>query len=245
MSQTKKSRFFREMNETKDQSDDDFEFMKSYKTKNATKNWSNLEISEDLDEPETVSYYKKSELKLFTDTRDKFPQFLVDPRIQVRMTEKMGKGVFALENIAKNTLIESAPVVLVHKDTFSTLNVHNGSVHKMSEYPFGWGRDGLCAFALGYGGLYNHKVDCNVTWRPNYLYESLQYTTIRDIEAGEELFIRYLPIYKLGDLWFSDEESEKYAKIHEQQLKEDPGTLQTWKMLRSGDRLIKLSIQGI
>jgi len=241
MSQIKKSKFFREKSEVSHSSDDDFDFLGETRDKNIGRRSVIIETSDDpASESEVISYYKKSDLKLFTDTREKFPQYFVDPRVQVKMTEKMGKGCFATENISKNTLIESAPVLLVHKDTFSTLNSYNGSVHKMSEYPFGWGREGLCAFALGYGGIYNHKVECNVTWRPNYQYESLQYTTTRDIEAGEELFIRYLPIHKLGDLWFSDEESEKRAKIHEEEMKEDPGTFQTWKMLRAGDRIIKV-----
>lgn len=247
MSENKKSRFFREKSSVTVNVDDDSYFPSrlyvgpfSKRTEDSSVGMHVDENDSGTDDSETVHFYRKGETKLFTQIRSDLPQFFVDPRVQVRMTPTMGKGVFALEDIAKNTLIESAPVILVHKDTFSNLNSFNGGTHKFSEYPFGWGRDGLCAFSLGYGGIYNHKVNCNLAWRPNYQYESMQYTTTRDIVAGEELFIRYVPLYRLGDLWFEDEESEKYAKAYEKALKEDPGTLKTWKMFQQGSRLPKI-----
>ena len=133
------------------------------------------------------------------------------------MTPGMGKGCFATSRIDKNTLIESCPVILVHGDTFQNLNELNGGVHKLSEYPFSWGRDGMCAIALGYGGIYNHRPDPNVVWRPSYEHESIQYTTSRAIEAGEEIFIRYLPLNRLDSLWFEDPDSIKAADVWRKQ----------------------------
>lgn len=129
----------------------------------------------------------------------------------------MGKGCFATARIEKNTLIESAPVILVHNDTFKNLNEYNGGTHKLSEYPFSWGRDGMCALALGYGGIYNHKPEPNVVWRPSYEHESIQYTTCRDIEEGEEIFIRYLPLNRLDSLWFEDSASIEAANVWREQ----------------------------
>lgn len=247
MSETKKFKFFREKSDvTVTVSDDSYFPERSYigpYSKRSAVTSVGMEVDNEdssSDKLETVNFFRKGETKLFTQVRSDLPQFFVDPRVQVRMTPSMGKGVFATEDIAKNTLIESAPVILVHKDTFSTLNNFNGGVHKFSEYPFGWGRDGLCAFALGYGGIYNHKVNCNLAWRPNYDYESMQYTTTRDIVAGEELFIRYVPLYKLADLWFEDEESEKYAKAYEKAMREDPGTIKSWKLFQPGSKLPKI-----
>jgi hypothetical protein len=240
-----KTRFFREKLETENE-EIDWEipgrnlYVSPYTKKNVRGNGIEaVEESLDFDENVTVTY-KRNNNKFFTCARKDLPQFFVDSRVQVRMTQTMGKGCFALEKIEKNTVVESAPVILLHRDTFVNLNTYNDGTHKLSEYPFGWGRDGLVAFSLGYGGIYNHKVDPNLSWRPNYENESIQYTAVRDIEAGEELFIRYVPLYKLGDLWFVDEESERYAKAYEISMKEDPGTIKSWKMFKPGERLPKI-----
>lgn len=169
-------------------------------------------IPHEMEEDE-VEYVKRESQTLFRTDRSALPQWFIDPRVQVRTTPHMGKGCFTLGRIERNTLIESAPVILVHGDTFANLNEYNGGTHKLSEYPFAWGRDGMCAIALGYGGIYNHSHDPNVTWRPSYEHESIQYTACRDIEEGEEIFIRYLPLNKLDSLWFEDPNSIEVAGV--------------------------------
>lgn len=181
-----------------------------------------------------ISYVKNEGSRIFTVSRDQMPRWFIDPRVEVRMTPKMGKGCFATSRIEKNTLIESAPVILVHRDTFGNLNDYNGGVHKLSEYPFTWGVDGQCAIALGYGGIYNHNIAANVVWRPNHEYESIQYTTNRDIEVGEEIFIRYLPLSKLDLLWFEDPESEAEALKWKKDKRTNLGDMRTWDMERNG-----------
>ena len=238
-----KSRFFREQtnsNRSREIEDVEIPGQGLYVRPFALQKGASIGIDSPLKElqdfdPSIVVTYKRSATKIFTCARVDLPQYFVDSRVQVRMTENMGKGCFALEDIEKNTVVESAPIILVHKDTFGSLNDINGGTHKLSEYPFGWGRDGMVAFALGYGGIYNHKVNANLSWRPNYENEALQYTAVRDIKAGEEMFIRYLPLYRLSGLWFHDEESEEYAKKHEVSVHEDPGTIKSWKMFVSGE----------
>jgi len=181
-----------------------------------------------------VEYVKKSGGRLFKATRADLPRWFIDPRVQVQMTAGMGKGCFAIERIEKNTLIESSPVILVHGETFKNLNEANGGTSKISEYPFSWGRDGLCALALGYGGIFNHDPEPNVTWRPSYEHESIQYTTMRDIEAGEELYIRYLPLNRLDSLWFSDPKSEAIAGQWRNEEITMLGDIRTWDVYRKG-----------
>ena len=185
------------------------------------------------DDDQNITFVKKEGTNLFTVSRDRMPRWFIDRRVEVRMTPKMGKGCFALERIEKNTLIESAPVILVHRDTFKNLNDYNGGTHKLSEYPFTWGTDGLCAISLGYGGIYNHAVNNNLTWRPNHEYESLQYTATRDIEAGEELFVRYLPPNRMDMLWFDDPESEAEAQKWKREKRVDIGNIRTWDIQRN------------
>lgn len=174
-----------------------------------------IESEEETDA--NVEYVRKEGGQLFRASRDDLPRWFTDPRVQVRSSPGMGKGCFATARIEKNTLIESAPVILVHNDTFKNLNEYNGGTHKLSEYPFSWGRDGMCALALGYGGIYNHKPEPNVVWRPSYEHESIQYTTCRDIEEGEEIFIRYLPLNRLDSLWFEDSASIEAANVWREQ----------------------------
>jgi len=191
-------------------------------------------VPEDDEQEAGVTYTKKEGARLFTISRDSMPRWFIDRRVEVRMTPRMGKGCFALERIEKNTLIESAPVILVHRDTFKNLNDYNGGTHKLSEYPFSWGIDGMCAISLGYGGIYNHSVNPNVVWRPQHEYESLQYTTNRDIEAGEEIFVRYLPLDKLDHLWFEDPESEAEALKWRKDNRTNMGDIRTWDVYRKG-----------
>lgn len=193
---------------------------------------SSTTIIDGFDFDDTELTYKKSDENHipFSVPRNSLPQFFIDSRVQVRMTQTMGMGCFASDDIPINTIIESCPVILVHKDTFINLNTYNGSVHKLSEYPFNWGRDGFCAFALGYGGIYNHKVFPNVAWRPNYEIQSIQYVTKIDVKKGSELFIRYLPLTSLEKLWFFDEESEDFVKKRGEIPKENMGIISTWKL---------------
>lgn len=184
-------------------------------------------ISEDGDDS-NITFVKREGSKLFSVARESMPRWFIDRRVEVRMTQRMGKGCFALENIEKNTLIESAPVILMHRDTFRNLSDYNGGTHKLNEYPFSWGIDGLCAISLGYGGIYNHNVNNNLVWRPNHVYESLQYTTTRDIEAGEELFVRYLPPERMDLLWFDDPESEEMARLWKKEKRVNMGDVRTW-----------------
>jgi hypothetical protein len=183
----------------------------------------------ELDESELVLKKTESSKTLFSTPRDQLPDFFIDSRVQVKMTDAMGMGCFAIDDIPVNTIIESCPVILVHSDTFINLNQYNGGRHKLSEYPFGWGRDGLCAFALGYGGLYNHKAFPNVAWRPNHKIQSIQYVTKEDVKKGSELFIRYLPLDNLEMLWFSDDDSEEYVRQRGEKPKEMMGVISTWK----------------
>lgn len=244
----KKSRFFREKSEVASGNDVEEDFIagkslykRPFSKKSITEPGMDFSPEEYSDfDPDVTVTYKRDDKKLFTCSRNNLPQFFIDARVQVRMTDKMGKGCFALEKIEKNTVVESAPVIFLHRDTFVNLNEYNGGTHKLSEYPFSWGRDGLVVIALGYGGIYNHKVEPNLSWRPNYQTDSIQYTAVRDIEAGEELFIRYVPRHKLGDLWFSDEESEHCAKVYENAGREDPGTIKSWNMFKPGEKTPRL-----
>lgn len=218
-----KYRFFKEQEElsnfTVDDENGDLFFIPNGKEK---LNTSIIEPS-DYDDSELVYTHSSNSKIDFSQSRLDQPQYFIDKRIQVRKTPTMGLGCFSIEKIPEKTIIESCPVILVHRDTFLNLNLYNGAVHKLSEYPFNWRADGMVAFALGYGGIYNHSVSPNVVWRPDHNNQSIQFTSIKEIEPGQELFIRYLPLSNLDRLWFYDEDSVKYVKENKVESKKDLG----------------------
>ena len=188
-----------------------------------------------------VTYKKVDKSDMFVSRREEFPDFFIDHRLECKMTENMGRGVFAKETIPKNTLIESAPVILTHANILKEITAIHGKT-TLGEYPFGWGKNGLMAISMGWGGIYNHKARPNVYWKPNYKLESLEYTTIREIEKGEQLFIRYLPVWQLEQLWFHDEESEEIVEERNgmgDAWRENASTPTSWKILRPGLNKLK------
>ena len=68
------------------------------------------------------------------------------------------------------------------------------------------------ALALGLGSMFNHSTKYqNVRWTRNTEQDYIVYTSIRDIEAGEELCISY------GSrvLWFEDVEEDNPDRIQD------------------------------
>jgi hypothetical protein len=151
---------------------------------------------------------------MFREPRNLLPKAFIDHRIEVRESPIHGWGCFAKENIEAHTLIESAPVVLCHQDVMEHLHALNDCRHILQDYPFSW-KDGMLAYSLGWGAVYNHKRDNNCVWRPNFEYNTLEYTTKRKILAEEEIFVRYVPVAQSGYLWFEEEDEEdvNYAAL--------------------------------
>jgi hypothetical protein len=79
------------------------------------------------------------------------------------------------------------------------------------DYPFAWTTSTQMAFALGWGGIYNHSTkNPNVMWNCNDENISIDFYSKQVIEAGEELFIRYLPIDESLNLWFVIDDIDDY-----------------------------------
>ena len=109
-----------------------------------------------------------------------------------------------MPRIESHELIESAPLILFHVDTMDALNNMTGARHILMDYPFSW-RDGLCAIAHGFGGLYNHStLNPNATFRNNYNLPSIEFYSRCVIEPGDEVLIRYMNFNQCSKLWFVD-----------------------------------------
>lgn len=151
-------------------------------------------------------------------TRKDYPDFFVDERLECKISPIHRLGVFARTQIPNRTLIEASPIIKFHRDTYELLTAHDEDVtanfrnsrsrHILMDYPFGWDPS-TYAIALGWGSLYNHStLSSNVKWKPCKETEALCFYTRCDIEAGEELLIRYLPIAMIDNLWFVEDETE-------------------------------------
>lgn len=144
---------------------------------------------------------------MFREPRNSLPKVFIDKRIEVKESPVHGWGCFAKEDIEPHVLIESAPVILCHQDIMEHLFEMHNTRHIMQDYPFAW-KDGMLAYAMGWAAVYNHKKENNCVWKPNFDYKTIEFTTKKKILAGEEIFVRYVPISKSGLLWFDDEDDD-------------------------------------
>ena len=102
-------------------------------------------------------------------------------------TKKMGRGVFTAEPIAAGTLIELSPVIVMSADNRVLLDKT-----PLHDYIFEWGQTlDQCAMALGFVAMYNHSYKANCQYGMYYKQQAISIISVRDIEAGEELFINY------------------------------------------------------
>ncbi|KIC89363.1 SET domain-containing protein [Flavihumibacter sp. ZG627] len=112
---------------------------------------------------------------------------MILPSLFVAPTSSMGRGVFSSENIAAGTVVEQSPVIVM--STADRALLDQTILH---DYIFEWGPDlNQCCMALGYIPLYNHSFNSNCEYEMDYDYNLIKVTTVRDIMAGEELFINY------------------------------------------------------
>ena len=116
-----------------------------------------------------------------------FLPLMIHPSIYIDQSDEMGKGVFTKEPISANTIIEASPVIVMSSEERKLLDqtlLHN--------YIFEWGADSKqCCMALGFVPVYNHSYKSNCEYEMNFETETIRIKAVRNIEAGEELFINY------------------------------------------------------
>ena len=100
-------------------------------------------------------------------------------KIIVRSSSIHGLGVFAKEPIAKKELIEECPVIFVSEQD------------KLRDYAFNWKINDKACIVAGYGCFYNHSDKCNATYEGDFGRETMRFTAIKDIEAGDEITVFY------------------------------------------------------
>ena len=115
------------------------------------------------------------------------PRTIEAADVTVRPSPGRGRGVFAGRRFAAGETIEVCPVIALSEADARKLD-DTGLFH----YYFGWGEGGKqAAIVLGYGSLYNHSPTPNAEHRKNAVDGTMSVVTVREIAAGEEIFIHY------------------------------------------------------
>ena len=98
-----------------------------------------------------------------------------------------GRGMFTKELILADTIIEIAPVIVM--SAADRLLLDKTLLH---DYIFEWGTDKTqCCMALGFVPIYNHSYESNCEYFMDYSTNTIMLKTVKNIEAGEEVFINY------------------------------------------------------
>ncbi|CAE6421285.1 unnamed protein product [Rhizoctonia solani] len=103
----------------------------------------------------------------------------------------------ATSKIPARTLIDISPALL-----FSAEEYIHAKHTIIDHYTFVWNDSGrsLMALPLGLGSIFNHARDPNVSYRLNKKANTIEYTTTKHIDTGDELCIYYGSDEKL---WFA------------------------------------------
>ena len=112
---------------------------------------------------------------------------MIYPGLYIDNTEDRGRGVFTKHSIPNNTIIEISPVIVMSSEERKLLDQT-----LLHDYIFEWGPDSTqCCMALGYISVYNHSYESNCEYEMDFGNQVIRIRTVRNIEAGEELFINY------------------------------------------------------
>ena len=112
---------------------------------------------------------------------------MIQPYLTIADTTQRGRGVFTCEFISAGTILEISPVIVMKKEERIILDQT-----RLHDYIFEWGADqSEFCMALGYVPIYNHSRLSNCEYEMDYATETISIKAMRDIEAGEELFINY------------------------------------------------------
>lgn len=114
----------------------------------------------------------------------------------------MGRGVFTSQEIKAGTVVELSPVIVMTGEERKLLDQT-----LLHDYIFEWGEEKeQCCMALGYAAVYNHCYSSNCEYEMDYHDASISIKAVRDIAAGEELFINYNGDWNDSKpVWFSTE----------------------------------------
>ena len=112
---------------------------------------------------------------------------MILPCLLVAPTQSMGRGVFTTESLPADLVVEISPVIVLSASDRALVDQT-----ALYDYVFEWGDDrSQCCVALGYVPIYNHAFGSNCEYEMDFDHQLIRIKTMREIAAGEELFINY------------------------------------------------------
>ena len=112
----------------------------------------------------------------------KMKEIFVSPKIRVKPSDIHGMGVFAVEPINKGEIVEVSHCVDVPYKQHNRKSVMGKCFYDSNKAHSLW-------MVLGFGMIYNHSFSPNVEFRKGE--NKMEYSTNKDVESGEELFVLY------------------------------------------------------
>ncbi len=120
------------------------------------------------------------------------------PGLYFAPSDLHGRGVYCAHALSEGDVIEICPVIVLPQEEIDLLT-HS----LLYEYYYLWGEQhDHCAIALGFGSLYNHSVDPNAEFVPDYGDDTIIFTALRNIAEGEEITVDYQAGAAVRALWF-------------------------------------------
>jgi uncharacterized protein len=112
---------------------------------------------------------------------------MILPELFVAPARERGRGVYTSIDIARDTVIEVSPVIVMTRAERKLLDQT-----LLHDYIFEWGPDKKdCCMALGYVPLYNHSYRSNCEYEMDFEGQTISIRAVRYIKAGEEVMINY------------------------------------------------------
>lgn len=115
-----------------------------------------------------------------------FMELFTHKNLLVKDSPISGLGVFTIGDIKVGEVIEECHhIPLTQK--------FNETDKFLQTYLFSWPKVNarVTTVVLGYGSIYNHSKDPNITWDTDEVRNIFVFKTIKDIKAGEELCSYY------------------------------------------------------
>jgi len=111
-----------------------------------------------------------------------------------------GRGVFARDDIKKNEIIETCPIIEVPRHDMSNLKE---SILVTYFFYFGKNKERL-AIVLGFGSIYNHSYKPNSKFKIKNKEKIIDFIALSDIQKDDEITFNYYNSGKpkKSPLWF-------------------------------------------
>jgi len=110
-----------------------------------------------------------------------------NPKIEIRKSPISGYGVFAIEDISENEILEEIPFLTIPMDPTESSSI-------FIDYRFNFPQGGPWkeqTIPFGFACLYNHSEIPNATWGTDNDNRLFVFSTVKDIKKDEEICTYY------------------------------------------------------